>query len=277
MSLSAIFASQPAVGAIGGAINSIMDAKGARSMGRQAVAQTREQIAFEEAIRQRQAELLAQEQARQQIYARGAGDAFGDSLGGFQGFEQQVGDASSQIADLYRQFLNQKTAQQQMIQAIAPMVSGPAADREASERSKASEEVSGDAGRLAEVLGFAEAMQGAGRNMQGNEQLAAILNNFARGSANAGQAEIDSQAGRFQSRDIMRPAPSMLGDMFVGLAGLYGNRNPVDYSLVPEGNGGQGLRPPVSPSLDYMGGGQGVRMGPSGSTGLVMKSNLGIR
>jgi hypothetical protein len=153
------------------------------------------------------------------------------------------------------------------------MVSGPAADREASERSKASEEVSGDAGRLAEVLGFAEAMQGAGRNMQGNEQLAAILNNFARGSAGAGQAEIDSQAGRFQSRDIMRPAPSMLGDMFVGLSGLYNQ-----YASQPKTGPytGGGLQTPAAANLDYMGGGQGVRLN-AGSTGLVMKSNLGIR
>jgi hypothetical protein len=63
MTVSAIFASQPAVGAIGGAINSYYDAQATKSAGRQAVAQTQQQIAFEEAIRQRQAELMAQELA----------------------------------------------------------------------------------------------------------------------------------------------------------------------------------------------------------------------
>jgi hypothetical protein len=33
---------------------------------------------------------------------------------------------------------------------------------------------------------------------------------------------------------------------------------------------------PTAPNLDYMGGGQGVRLG-GGNTGLVLKSNLGIR
>lgn len=264
MTVSAIFASQPAVGAIGGAINSVMDAKAVRSAGRQSVAQTQQQIAFEEAVRQRQMELMAQEQARQQIYARGAGDAFAGSVGAFQGFEQQMGDASAQIADLYRQFLNQKTAQQQMIQAIAPMMAGPAADREASERSKASQDVSDEAGRMADVQGLAQVMQNAGTTMQGNEQFAALLNNFARGSAGAGQAEIDAQAGKFFTRPITANTDSALGDMFVGLAGLYNQ-----YASQPktEPFTGQGLQ---------AGGGMGLRAGTSG-TGLVMKSNLGIR
>lgn len=275
MSLSAIFASPAAVGSIGGAINAIGDARAARSAGRQAVAQTQQQIAFEQAIRQRQAELLAQEQARQQIMARGAGDAFAGSLGEFQGsFEQKVGDASSQIADLYRQFLNQRTAQQQMIEAIAPMASGPSADREANERSRASQEVSDDAGRMADVQGFAQAMQNAGNVMQGNEQFAALLNNFARGSAGAGQAEIDAQAGKFFTRPISAQNNSLLGDLFVGLAGMYNSYQANRPAPAPDPTG---LKMPTAPNLPEMGGGQGVRLLPATGTGLVMRSNLGIR
>jgi hypothetical protein len=248
-------------------------ASATRSAGRQQLAQTREQITFQEAIRQLQAELAAQERARQQIMARSSGDAFADSVGQFQGdFNQRIGNASSQIADFYRQFLNNKTQQQQIAQAIAPAATGPAADREMAARTEASQGVMGDAGRMANVQGFGEAMRQVSEVMGGNEQLAALINNFARGSAGAGQAEIESQAGRFMTRDIKPQADGLLGDLFVGfgdLTGQYMKNRPapstVNYSLAT-GTGGPGLRP---------GGGEVLR--PSSGTGLVSRSNLGIR
>lgn len=282
MSLAAIFSSAPAIGAIGNAINAFDAASAARSAGRQQVAQTREQIAFQEAIRQRQAELAAQERARQQIMARVSGDAFGGSLGQFQGdFNQRIGGASSQIADFYREFLNRKTQQQQIAQAILPAATGPAADRQASAMSEASADVMGNADRMANVQGFGEAMRQVSEVMGGNEQLASLINNFARGSAGAGQAEIESQAGRFMTRDIQAQPNGMLGDLFVGLSTLAGQHlnqpkpmKPADYSL-STGTGSPGVRLPSAPGLPEMGGGQGVRLG--GGTGLVSRSNLGIR
>jgi hypothetical protein len=273
MSLSAIFSSQPAIGAIGGALNSIMDARAAKSMDRQAVAQTQQEADFNAAIRERQSQLLSQELARQQIYSRGAGDAFADSLGQFQGsFQGKVDDSSSQIANIYRQFLAQKSQQQMMAEALAPLATGPTADREANERQKASQEVDDEAGRMANVQGFGDAMSGAGRVMQDNEQLAALLRNFSGGSARAGQAEIDSQAGQFTRGQIVPPAQSMLGDLFVGLSGLFGNR-PAAAPDIPLQSG---VRVPSAPNLDYMGGGQGIRLDRGGS-GIVARSNLGIR
>lgn len=273
MSLAAIFGSQAAVGGIGNALNAFEAASAVRSAGRQQLAQTREQIAFQEAIRQRQAELAAQERARQQIMARTGGDAFASSVGQFQGdFNQRVGDASSQIADFYREFLTRKTQQQQIAQAIAPAITGPAADRQAAAVSEASADVMGNAGRMANVQGFGEAMRQVADVMGENEQLAALVNNFARGSAGAGQAEIESQAGRFMTRDIKANPDGVLGDLFVGLSGLanqYMNR-PKAPATDPTG-----LKLPSAPNLDSMGGGQGVRLG--GGTGLVMRSNLGIR
>ena len=266
MSLSAIFSSAPVLGSIGNAINAFEASSATRSAGRQQLAQTREQIAFQEAIRQRQAQMAAQEQARQQIMARVAGDAFGSSLGQFQGdFNQRIGGASSQIADFYREFLDRKTAQEQAASAIMPQAAGPTADRQASAMTEASADVAGDAGRMANVQGFGEAMRQVSETMGGNEQLAALINNFARGSAGAGQAEIDSQAGKFFTRDIQPQATGMLGDMCVGLSGLA-NQYMQNRPQAPAATGGPGLR---------MGGGESLRMG--GGTGLVNRSNLGIR
>jgi hypothetical protein len=259
------------MGSIGNLINAADNASAVRSAGRQQLAQTRESIAFQEAIRQRQQEMAQQEIARQQIMARVAGDAFGGSLGQFQGdFNQRIGDASSQISDFYRQFLQRKTDQEQVAASIAPQATGPTADRQASAMTEASADVMGDAGRMANVQGFGDAMRQVSEAMGGNEQLAALINNFARGSAGAGQAEIGAQAGKFINRDIQPNPNGMYGDLFVGLSGLANqymqNRPaPVDYSLPT---------PPGARSPDLrMDGGQVLR-GPSGT---VSRVNLGIR
>jgi hypothetical protein len=271
MSFADIFQSQPVIASIGGALNAYDQRRAVERAGRQRIAQSREQIAFQEAIRQRQQELAEQEMARQQIMARVAGDAFGSSLGQFQGdFNQRIGDASSQIADFYREFLRRKTDQEQVAASIAPQATGPTADRQASAMNEASADVMGDAGRMADVQGFGEAMRQTSDVITGNEQLAALINNFARGSAGAGQAEIDAQAGRFFTRDFQPQPKGYLGDLFVGLGGLAGqymaNRPaPVDYSLPT---------PPGARSPDLrMDGGQVLR-GPSGT---VSRVNLGIR
>jgi hypothetical protein len=242
-------------------------------------------IDFAEQQRLNQQQTAGQEIDRQQMYARAGGDAFADSLGQFNNFDQRMGDASSQIADLYKQFLQRKTEQEQVAQALAPAASGPTADREAAARAQASQDVMGDAGRMANVQGFGEVMNRISETLGGNEQLASLLQNFARGSAGAGQAEIDSQVGNFigrnfqpgnfvsqdfargpefVTRNIQPQNNSMLGDLFVGFSGLANsylqNRPPpstVDYSLTG-GAGGTGLRT-------------------GGGTGLVTRSNLGIR
>ena len=304
MSLASIFDSQPAVGAIGNAMNAYANNRAVGKAVRQSMEQLNQsiarqdenrardlqaaaadqarQIAQAEAVRARQLQMAQQEQARQQIMARASGDAFADSLGQFQGdFNQRIGDASSQIADFYREFLQRKTAQEQVAASIAPQATGPTADRQASAMSEAGAEVMGDAGRMANAQGFSEAMRGVSEALGGNEQLAALINNFARGSAGAGQAEIDAQAENFiasnpvrgpefVSRDIQVRPNTMLADMFVGLAGI----------------GSQYMQNRPGPNQPTVGvsdhGGRWTPNGPSAGfsnhdTGMVNRLNLGIR
>jgi hypothetical protein len=271
--IASIFGNAGAVGAIGGALNSIADRKASESAGRQALAQTREQIAFEQAIRQRQAELLAQEQGRQQIYARGAGDAFAGSLGEFQGnFEQKIGDASSQIASYYKEFLNNKTAAYNAALASAPAATGATANRMAATDAQVGAESNLKADQAAAVQGFGRAMGDAGDVMGQNESLASLLQNLAGGSAKAAQGEIGAQAGQYIGQNISAGPPSSIGDLFVGLAGLGnqyfnkpGTTSGTDYSLLS----------PNGPSLPEMGGGTGVRQG-RGGIGFAMPRGLGI-
>lgn len=253
------------IGALGNAYNARESTRNAQRMNQLRLEQLRQNIAFEEESRRRQAAIAAQEIERQQMMARASGDAFANSLGRFQApAEAAIGDASSQIAQLYESYLSRPTT----AQAVAPAATGPAADREASMRTQASEGVRSEGNRLAAVQGFGQYMNDNSRAMTANEQLAALINNFARGSAAASAAEVGAERGNFIKQRLIEPQSSGLGDMFVGLASTlaqmpqqpdqpqYGVQ-PGDYELMQPGMqapGGYGARMPRA------GGDYGVRL-----------------
>jgi hypothetical protein len=247
------------IGAAGNAINAYMDRRGSESMNRLRLEQTRQQLEFEEGVRRRQAAIAAQEAQRQQVYAQANAGLFDNSLGLFQRpAEAAVGDASSQIAQLYRDYLSRPSA----VADVAPEATGVTAEREANMRTQASADVDGEAGRLAAVQGFGQYMADNSRTMANNESLANMFNNFARGSAGVSQARMSAEGGRrFIQSPLIEREKSPLGDMFVGLATAYGNRPQTapetQYPLLPEGYqapGGYGVRMPRA------GGDYGVRV-----------------
>lgn len=252
-----------AIGAVGNAINAIMDGRAARDMYANQTQQIREQVAFDRKVMEEQAALRAQEVQRQQLFARAAGDAFMRSLGGYKDAEAGIGRAGNSIADTFRSVLTRPAPA-----SSAPAAIGPTADRIASATEKAGGDVMGEAGKLAAVQGLAKAFSENDMAVGRERQLASLLNNFAGGSAGAAQSEIDSRAGRFFKQKMVKPAPSMLGDFFVGLSNLgvkYANQpsaaaNPYALSLPPaEPTGlrvgsGEGLSP-ARPS------GVGIRVG----------------
>jgi hypothetical protein len=275
------------IGAVGNAINAYTDRRGSESMNRLRLEQTRRQIQFEQEERARQAQareaeyarqkqaqdrqyaLSNQEVERQQMYAQANAGLFDNSLGLLQRpAEMAIGDASSQIAQLYRDYLSRPSA----VANVAPEATGVTAEREANMRAQASDEVSGEAGRLAALQGFSQYMADNGRTMANNESLAGMFNNFARGSAGASRFEIEAAGAGGRGPDMFIPRnfikspiierqPSQLGDMFVGLATAYGNRPQTppatQYPLLPEGYqapGGYGVRMPRT------GGDYGVRV-----------------
>lgn len=272
MSLAALFQPQNAA-FIGGALNSLADDRQAVAMARAGVEDARNRAAYDATTRARQAALLHAEQERQQMYARTAAGGFDRSLGEFRGdFEGRMGSISGEIADIYRRFLADQTAKAQMVAMLAPAAKGPAADREASERAQASAEVAGDAGRLANVESFGQAMTDAGRVMTEGEQLASLISNLSRGSAAAGNAEIAATNGQYVGRQPIAPMPSIIGDLFVGMAGAAqrGMQRPAPST-------GTGLQMPTGPSLPEMGGGQGLRPGMNTGIGLKVRPNtIGI-
>lgn len=310
-----------AVGAVGNAYNARQSTRDAQKMNQIRLDQVRQNIAFNEAERARQAEiraversrqqdeirrqqeeldrqyesrlqqsaLAAQEVERQQIMARASGGAFADSMGRFQApAEAAVGDASSQIAQLYESYLSRPTA----TQAVAPAATGPAAEREASMREQATADVRGEGNRLAAVQGFGQYMSDNSRAMTANEQLAALINSFSRGSAAASGVEIGAEQnaertsrsiaqsiaqrapdtfvpGNFIRQRLVEPTPSPLADMFVGLSSLYANR--AQQPQVPETD--YGLLPPGYQAP----GGYGVRMPRAGGDyGVQLPTDLGI-
>lgn len=296
------------IGALGNTYNAREATRNAQKMNQIRLDQVRQNIAFNEAERARQAEALAAERARfnesrerqmalagqeverQQMMARASGGAFANSMGRFQApAEAAVGDASSQIAQLYESYLSRPST----TQAVAPAATGPAAEREASMREQATADVRSEGNRLASVQGFGQYMSDNSRAMTANEQLAALINNFSRGSAAASGVEIGAARasesgpnmfvpGNFVRERIVEPRSSGVGDMFVGLASTLASMpgrppqyglQPGDYELMQPGMqapGGYGIQPGNT-------GGYGVRMpNPGGDYGVQLPTDLGI-
>lgn len=239
-----------AIGAIGSAINAIGDGNAQRQLYAMQTTQLREQIAYQRKIMEEQVALREQERVRQQMMARAAGDAFANSLGQYQGFEGKIGASGNQIADTFRQILGRGTPD------IGPQAEGPTADRIASATQFANDNSSSDANALGQVQGLAKAFSDSGTAVGRNNQFASLMNNFAGGSQQASQAEIEARAGQLFQPRLLQPQPSMMGDLFVGLANAgvaYGNRPPPAPSMYDLAQPGDtfprvGLQMPTGPS-----------------------------
>lgn len=181
------------------------------------------------------------EVGRQQTFAQAAGDAFGSSLGQFQGdINQDLAAKTGDLSSVFMEYLNQGGPA-----SNAPAATGVTADREASARAMASGQVADQAQKLAAVQALSQVLDDKNRVMGQNKQLDAIINNFARGSQSALAPEIQAKsmffedkpiltdtptqslakapafnAPKFIAQDIVQPAPSMLGDLFVGMSTL---------------------------------------------------------
>lgn len=223
------------------------------------------------------------EVGRQQEYGRAQGDAFASSLGEFGAFQPDMAAKQDSLAAIFADILGREGPA-----SNAPAASAPTASFEADARAQASGMVGDQANKLAALQAFGGTMFDKSINMGRNQQLDAIIQNFARGSQSALAPEVEAAsmyfqtnpiltktptaslaarpdfigerfvAPRFIEQQLVKPAPSMMGDLFVGLAnaGLqYANRPPAapsPYALsLPSGGGQTGLR------MD--GGGVGIR------------------
>jgi len=219
------------------------------------------------------------EVGRQQEFGRAQGDAFASSLGEFgPSFNQDMGAKQDSLAAIFADVLGRDGPA-----TNAPAASAPTASFEADARAQASGMVGNQANKLAALQSFGSTMFDKSINMGRNQQLDAIIQNFARGSQGALAPEVEAASMYFQTNPILtrtptaslpsrgqfigerfveqqfvKPPPSMLGDLFVGLAnaGLqYANRPPAapsPYALsLPSGGGQTGLR--------MGGGGVGIR------------------
>ena len=260
---------QYALGSIGSAINAMVDGAATRSMYAQQTRQLAEEIAYQRKIMEQQAELRRQEVARQQMFARGAGSAFADSLAQFTGAEGGIGDKTGAIAQAFLQAMSGPGRSVQ----TGPTV-GPVADREAAARAKASDRAASDAKNLAAVQAFGEYMTDKSNALTNNETVAALLRDFAGGSARASTAEIQAKNGKLYQPRVLAPQPTMLGDLFVGLSnlGAMAARQPAapasPYALDIPAARPMGLsmtNPLDAPSLDN---GVGIRMSMPTGVGL---------
>jgi len=253
-----------AIGSIGSAINAGQNTRAVQSMLGQQTRQLREQIAYQRKIMEEQIVLRAKERVRQQMMAQATGDAFGNSVNQYQGFEGRTGAASNTIADSFKQVLARQAPD------ISPQAEGMVADRIASANQLANDRSTTDANALANVQGVARAFSDTGTAVNRNNQLASMLRNFAQGSAGASEAEIQARAGQLFQPRIVQPTPSMLGDMFMGfsdLAVINANKQKAPaspYGLMPQGDSYSGI---------------GLRMQDNPGVGLRMDrpSGLGIR
>jgi len=209
------------------------------------------------------------EVGRQQEYGRAQGDAFASSLGEFGNFNQDMATKSDSLAAIFSDMLGRDGPA-----AVAPEASGRTADFEAAMRAQASGEMGDQANKLAALQAFGGTMGDKNLAMGRNQQLDAIIQNFARGSQSALGPEVDAASMYFQSNPVLtktptaslpsrgqyigerfieqqfvKPPPSMMGDLFVGLsnAGLQYANQPAPaaspYALTPPTTGGVGFKP----------------------------------
>ena len=227
-------------------------------------------VAAKQAATDRTYAASSREVGRQQEFARGQGDAFASSLGQFANFNQDMAGKSDSLAAVFADALNSQGP------SVAPEATGATADFEAAARAVASGQVGDQANKLAALQAFGGTMFDKGIATNRNQQLDSIIQNFARGSRAALEPEVGAESMFFQSdpiltktptarlaprgnfvgeqfteRQLIKPPPSMLGDLFVGLGSLalqqanQPQQPPNPYALsIPTGTG-VGLRADV--------------------------------
>ena len=251
------------LGSVAGAVNSIADGQAIRSMYGLQTQQLRDQIAYQRKIMEQQIALREQERIRQQMMAQAAGDAFQNSLGQYKDFGSSMDKSGAGIAEAFQQILARQAPG-----GVAPAATGAVADREASSAQMYNDRSANEAVNLSKVQALAKAFSDKGIAVGRNNQLASMLANFAGGSQQVSNQEIASREGRLFQPQIIKPQPSMLGDLIfsLGMGGaMYANRpQSPDYSM-------RGLQLPGS------GSGVGLYTPSAGSSvGLKMPASLGI-
>lgn len=271
--VSDIFSNASSVSAIGNAINSIVNTSAVGKTLSQQTQQLRDKIAFDRKTMERQAAIRAEEVARQQMLARATGDLFAKSLGGYANAEGGIESQAGQLAQIFQSVLDRPAPA-----SVAPAAVGPAADREAAMRAMQSGKASAEAGNLANVQAFGRMMDASSRGAAQNEQIAGLLRNFAKGSADVANTRMRAEEGRYFTQDLVKPQPSMLGDLFTALAPIgaaYANEQAAKdaasakYALLQPGD--------ATPSLSITSGYTGPKLGDSYSGPRLGVNNYSVK
>lgn len=271
--VSDIFSNASSVSAIGNAINSIVNTNAVGKTLSQQTQQLRDKIAFDRKVMERQAAIRAEEVARQQMLARAAGDAFSRSLGAFANADGNIDAQAGQLAQIFQSALAHPAPA-----SIAPPATGPVADREAAMRAMQSGKASAEADSLAKVQAFGRMMDASGRTVAQNSQISDLLRNFSKGSADVAGTRMRAEEGRYFTQDLVKPQPSMLGDLFTALAPIgaaYANEQAAKdaasakYALLQPGD--------ATPSLSITSGYTGPKLGDSYSGPRLGVNNYSVK
>ena len=263
----------------------------------------------------KQEQLIDDERSRQQQYARGQRDVFEANTGMFGGFEGQMGTQAGAIAQTIMDFIAANQPAAQAPAASSPEVAAREAALRQQASGEVATDVRNQAavrafGDVLDNIGVAVNRNNDIASLFGNfargsaatldpalaaakmwfEQKPIVQDSVVR-ERYISPGEFATQRyispGEFVTqRYVHNPAPmpkqNFLGDLLkmgaqMGRAGAFDRffqESPysLTYGMKLQE---QGLQAPSAPNLDYMGGGQGLRLG-GGNTGLVLKSNLGI-
>lgn len=233
-----------ALGAIGNALNAYESSRASMDMWARQTDQIRQRVAFEKQTLAKQIEIRNQEIARQQLYARAVADSVNASKAQYGNVEGDIANKSAAIADVFKQALAHQSGS-----VAVPKATGAVADREASASAAASGDAIRNADNLAKTQALGQVFIDKNQAQIRNKQVAGMLGNFAQGSANVANQEIQAPAGKFFETQQIKPATPTMGDLFYGLSmgGLaYANQPKTPSSTATPGNTN-----PLNGPVDY--------------------------
>jgi hypothetical protein len=248
-----------ALGAVGNALNAYESSRASMDMWARQTDQIRQRVAFEKQTLAKQIAIRDQEIARQQQMARAVADSVNASKAQYGNVEADIGAKSAAIADVFKSALAHQSGS-----VAVPKAVGPVADREASASAAASGDATRNAENLAKTQALGQVFIDKNQAQIRNKQVAGMLQNFAQGSSNVANQEIQAPAGKFFETQQIKPANPTMGDLFYGLSmgGLAYMNQPKDkpttgsdsiYALpTVSSSGGIGLRAPGT-SLNSLG------------------------
>lgn len=231
-----------AIGAIGNALSAWESSKASMDMWARQTEQIRQRVAFEKATLAKQIAIRDQEIARQQQYARAIADTVNASKGQYSNVEGDIGNKAAAISGVFKDALAHKSGS-----VAVPQATGLVADREASASAAASGDATRNADNLAKVQALGQVFIDKNQAQIRNKQVAGMLGNFAQGSGNVSQQEIQAPAGKFFETQQIKPGAPMLGDLFYGLS-MGGLAAYKDYKDNQAANGNSD---PLSGKVDY--------------------------